>query len=396
MKSANSGQVLQTSHARLSILSMQSLRAALLKIHRWLGFAAAAFLALLSGTGLILAFEEPLDRALNRSLTHISTQGPALSIDQISDTLTRDYPGYSVQRWTFARDSEETYSVVLRSGSDTQTIFLDPHTGRTIGNIAQANPLVGTIHRLHTQILAGPTGKTIVAYSAISLFILNVSGLILWWRRKISRVQRNKSIAVLRYQLHQFAGITAWLGLTIFSITGIVLHWDREILAALQSGTKVSAQSTQSSPGERRHRPESDRRLNADQFIAIALKRFPGARVTTLDFGGTDSNSTRVIMKYPEDHTPAGRTNLYLDNMTGDTLESMNSRNGPIEYRFVKVLSRELHTGSILGWPSQFFAQVFCIGLLTLAVTGPWMAFARWRNRAPPPRLSAPTFARPN
>jgi uncharacterized iron-regulated membrane protein len=66
--------------------------------------------------------------------------------------------------------------------------------------------------------------------------------------------------------------------------------------------------------------------LNPDLLLAIAEQAAPGARATFFQFVG---NSVRIAMKYPEDRTPAGRTNIFIDTSSGKVVYHLNSRTGP-------------------------------------------------------------------
>ena len=90
----------------------------------------------------------------------------------------------------------------------------------------------------------------------------------------------------------------------------------------------------------------------------------------------------RVAMKYPEDRTPLGRTNLYLDPVTGAVLSAQTSRTAPIGTRVVKLWNREVHTGDIFGWPSRIVACLASLALPLLAITGPLIWWGRVRRKS--------------
>jgi uncharacterized iron-regulated membrane protein len=86
-------------------------------------------------------------------------------------------------------------------------------------------------------------------------------------------------------------------------------------------------------------------------------------------------------MKYPEDHTPAGRTNVFLDRCSGAVVSRVSSREAPVAYRAVRMWNRELHTGDILGWPTRVLAALASLSLPLVATTGPLLWLSRRRRR---------------
>lgn len=55
----------------------------LANIHMYLGVFAALFLAIVGVTGAVLAFEDEIDRWLNRNLVVVQPQGSMLALDEV-------------------------------------------------------------------------------------------------------------------------------------------------------------------------------------------------------------------------------------------------------------------------------------------------------------------------
>ena len=67
-------------------MAASGLRAALLKIHLWVGMAAALFLFALGLSGALLTFEDIIDPALNASAWYVKPQSTPLKLKQITQT----------------------------------------------------------------------------------------------------------------------------------------------------------------------------------------------------------------------------------------------------------------------------------------------------------------------
>jgi len=87
-------------------------------------------------------------------------------------------------------------------------------------------------------------------------------------------------------------------------------------------------------------------------------------------------------MKYPEDHTPSGRTNIYLDSYSGKVLAAQVSRTAPVGFKITRMWNREIHTGDILGWPTQILACFVSLMLPMLSITGPLIWWTRRRKKS--------------
>ena len=97
-----------------------------------------------------------------------------------------------------------------------------------------------------------------------------------------------------------------------------------------------------------------------------------------LGIGG--SSPIRIIMKYPEDRTPSGRTNILIDGWTGEIVSAQTSRTAPIGTRIAKLWNREIHTGDLCGLPTRILACIASLSLPLLAITGPLMWLGRLRR----------------
>jgi uncharacterized iron-regulated membrane protein len=117
--------------------------------------------------------------------------------------------------------------------------------------------------------------------------------------------------------------------------------------------------------------------LDPDTMLAIAKRAEPGATPTFISLGDAP---VRIAMKVPEDHTPAGRTNLFIDPFTGKVVYRLSSRTGPLGFRIVKLWNREIHTGDIGGLPTRILACLISLALPVMTVTGPLIWWYRRRS----------------
>jgi uncharacterized iron-regulated membrane protein len=356
-------------------------RKILLFLHLVGGLISFVFLAILGVSGSLVAFENEIDHWLNGRLTWVQPQGNALSLGELSARTEGRHPGNRVSAIYLHSDSRVAVSIQLRpeGAGKSATFAVNPYTGEELGSLETANTFTRKVHQFHTNLLLGPRGKTITAASAFILLGLSVSGLVLWMPRKLWKLSVLSRKKAGSYELHNLAGFYASLFMLVFGITGLVVHWDDEARVFIN---RVAGEKDSQQP-KRAASPRRTAPLDADELLATAMNAAPGARATAiLGIGG--SSPIRIMMKYPEDRTPAGRTNILIDGWTGDLVSVQTSRTAPIGTRVAKLWNREIHTGDIGGLPTRVFACVASLFLPLLAITGPLIWLGRLRRKGAP------------
>lgn len=349
------------------------LRKFLLYVHLYVGAIAAIFLFLLGLTGGVLVFEEQIDHWLNRNLVAVSASGSVLSLDELKTRLEAANPGSQVIGFELPQRDAVAYLAALKPAQgDLKELIVDPHDARVMGNVDQLSEVMAKVHGFHTHLssLLGSASKPLLGWSSIGLFILAVSGTILWWPRKVFRWTMTANGKRLIFDLHNAIGFYSAIFLVMFSLTGAVIHWEQK---ANELANRVSPPQ---SPAVQMPKPAPNATmLGPSKLLNIAQSALPGARVTLIQF--LPGRPSRAQMKFPEDHTPAGRSLVSIDAYNGQILQSSSSRNAPVAVKYVRMWNREIHTGDLWGWPTKLLAFFFSLMLCVMTVTGPIL----WWNR---------------
>ncbi|MEO6817832.1 MAG: PepSY-associated TM helix domain-containing protein [Edaphobacter sp.] len=360
--------------------------------HLYAGLAAAPLLLLLGLTGSILSFEYPLDQVLNHKLNYVRPQGVRVSLDELLRVAAASHPNARVTTlalspYSPAPDLAYTALVVGAKVPET-TVYLDQYTGTILGQHT-GRTFTSAVHNLHTNLMTGEDrwGSIPLAITAALLILLSLTGLILWWPRKIISVNWQASSRRITFDLHNALGFYSFLFMLLFGVTGVIIHYLPVMLPATNRALHIDG----SEPEFHVRPPNANTaRRSLEEIARTATASVPGARLTQIGLPKRDG-VYRVWMKYPEDHTPLGRTNLLIDPYSGAVLWQRTSRNAAMPTRFYRQWNHELHTGDFFGWPGKILLCLMSLVLPVLAVTGPLFWF---RKRRRPSKVSQPNNAK--
>jgi len=369
------------------------MRKLLLQLHLWAGLIAALFLLLLGVSGALVAFEDEIDRALNTRLAYVHPQGQPLTLEAISAKLQAANPGAKIQEFEMPQQPNYSLAVGLTQRSGKRTaLFVNPYTGEVLGSADQANHFANKVHQFHTHLLVGEIADEITGWSSVFLLLLSITGIILWWPRKLFRLRWNLSaknggsVKRFNFELHNFVGIVSSVVMLVFAWTAIGIHWERQVGKLAQ---QISSSPTAQAESPQIPAPGSIP-LSPDRLVQIAHNTLPGARITGLQLPGNPTQAAGVQLKFPEDHTPAGRSRLRIDAYSGKVLQVQSSREMPAAVKYARMWNRELHTGDIFNLPTRILAAFFSLMLPVLAITGPLI----WWNRSRAARGQPPAIER--
>ena len=353
------------------------MRRVLLAIHLWAGLVAALIFFALGVSGSILAFDGEIDRALNPGLTWINSGTAHLTLKEMIAKLKAAYPGYDVAGIEPSEHNDVAWNALLTNDTREHSIAFNPYNGTVLGDESAHNNFTGYVHQFHIRLLAGKTGSNIVTAAAVILLILAITGLVLWWPRKLFTVSWRSSWKKLNLEAHQVLGLYTSAFLMVFALSALVIHWDDAVqhLVNRLAGSSSEPQFPRLKPLQP-DKPAPD----FDAIVETAHKAEPDARVTAIF---TDSNPVRIIMKHPDDHTPAGRTNVFIDAYKDRNVLIADWRTGSPGLRWVKLWNREVHTGDIGGLPTRILASVISLSLPMMTITGPLIWWNRRRKRLP-------------
>jgi uncharacterized iron-regulated membrane protein len=269
-----------------------SIRKILLNLHLWAGLAAAAFLALLGMTGSLIVFEDEIDSWLNPR-PHIQPGPKRLPLNALTARLETAHPGYQVAGFTFPSRNDLPVGAFLRSEKLRNNMGVDikPYTGEVFPMKSQQNNFTGNVHQLHTHLLMGRPGSTVMACAAVFLLFLAITGLILWWPRKVFTVRWSGRGSRLNFDLHNALGMCSSVFLLTFALTGMVIHWEGPAFNLVRYVTHSPAEAPMADASAPAPGAPT---ISADRVGDRGKRRPRQADVHAIGLGGSDTDRHEV------------------------------------------------------------------------------------------------------
>jgi uncharacterized iron-regulated membrane protein len=338
----------------------------LLNLHLYVGLVAAFFLICVSLSGAIIAFEPELNRTFHPQLTNVTPSAQPLNWDEFRARVEQQSPGWKLIRFYFPDQPDRSTYVRLRNvvTHKIRHVYVNQYTGAVLGSTEDGSDWIIKVHDLHVNFLSGKIGNHIVTWSTVGLLILSLSGITLWWPRRIFRFQRGKPLPRFNRELHLTVGFWSFLAMFGFAVTGLGLHYQTGKLLDLLNTPKAAT----TMPGHG---------TSIEGMLAAAREALPGARIPRLLLPEKKGDTVFLYMRFPEDKTPAGRSFTTLDPKTGAVLSVGSSRTAPLLQTALVQWTREIHTGTLFGLPSKLLASFCALLLSVLALTGPFI----WLNK---------------
>ena len=354
------------------------LRRGFIWFHRYLGLAITLFVVLIALAGTVLVFDESLQRQMEPSLGYVEPTAAKLPVQALMDSMKAQ--GYVVLNLGESSEPTHSYRIVVRKDKDPLFGFLNPYTGQVLGakTIAERDKtLMRRIYLMHTALLAGKNGKKVVEFVSWMTAVMMLTGLVVWWPRKIMTVKRRGSWRRINFDLHSaFGFFGSAIGLML-ALTGVWIANEKTFNPAIK---KLDAVVAPAAPKVDRIKGQA--MLNLDTLAKIANGALVGAE--TKYIGGFNTPIINFTMRFPEDHTPGGRSQVLLNAYTGDVLLVSSTRTQGTGTKLTNSL-RDLHTGAKFGLISQLLFGLSSFALVVQALSGllMWWRPARPKKGAP-------------
>lgn len=397
--------------------------------HFYAGLICLPFLALMAGTGALYLFKEPIESLVYAKLRFADTPGAALDAESLIAKALAARPGQPV-RFNGPPAPGRSAEVGVRVASGTVGVYLDPVTGRVLGELPDEQRLMEVVKRLHSLALVGKTANYWVEIVAGWGIVLVVSGVFLWWPRGrkggVYRVRGRPAQRTWWRDLHAVTGVWAAAAILFLAVTGMPwsAYWGQQFGRLTSDlgiglprylfgpgpvstppplvGTSMpwivsQAPVPQSVAPHDVHSGHAQRApavghgaAGASDAPSIGLNKAMAIFAKLGVPAGTPVNlpmepgGTFTAMHFPED--VRGQRVVHLDRYSGAVLADVGYKDYGTAGRAIEW-GINLHTGLQFGWINQLVMLVACLSIILLAAS----AVVMWWKRRPAGQLAAPT-----
>ncbi len=384
-----------------------------IKIHRYLGLTALAFLFIASVTGSFLCFDKRIDADLNRDLFYRHSQGPTVSPPVLADRFQAERPELIVTSFPLnprlsenLRVEVQPRSPAVRPGFD--EAFLDPSSGKVVGTRLIApgwgrRHIVEGIFQLHSTLVAGTIGRWVMGLAALAWFISNFVGLYLtfpakrpFWRKwkKKWKIDFSAAPRRLMLEIHNASGLWLLIAASVLAYTSVAMNFFNEAFVPVVQAVSPAKPSIFDAP-PMHARPAIElsfaqalpRAIAAAKAGGVEWQPALGRYSPELGIYGVTFTDNGV-----ENYHLLGPVTYYVSAADGSFVES----DDPYHDSFGRQLSRSLyplHSGDVAGWFG--IAIIFILGLATaeMCVTGFYTWWKKRESRKPTRSAASPIKA---
>jgi len=346
-------------------------------LHLWLGLSSGLIVFIVALTGSLLVFEKEIDTFINPEFYNVSSVGTKkVPVDVYVRAIEKQYAITELDRIQTYQDPQRS---VIISGTDSnkndQIFSVDPYTGKVLASIPEKSRFFSVVLDLHRHLILGEVGKFITGCSCLIFVFLLISGLILWWPKKIKNLKQRLTVKWsagfkrVNWDFHSTFGFYTFFILLIISLTG--LTWS---FKWFESGIYFLADGTAKKPSAKVENPTKiDPGVDKTYFYqnlfskTDSIYKYKGD--TQIRIPSDTINSIMVIKLNLEKSIPNISSMAYFDKFTGALLkirpyESLSNGDK------VRRLIYPIHTGSIYGYPTKIVALLVCLFAVTLPITG--------------------------
>ncbi|MEN0048205.1 MAG: PepSY-associated TM helix domain-containing protein [Bacteroidota bacterium] len=376
------------------------------QLHLWLGLASGLIVFIVSITGCLYVFVDELQSVFYRDrlyvevpenterlpATELIARAEAALDNQYPFTIIQAHaaPNKSVRLQAYKFNTEKQTKLIRWYGEEMlyfYRVYLNPYNGELLKIEHTKWEFFNVVEFLHTSLLLGKFGRTVVAYAVLIFLVMLITGLILWWPRNKkafrigTRFVWKKSTRWKRknYDLHNVLGFYAMWVAVVIAITGLVwsFEWVSNSLQWIANG------------GEKQERRFSAQQSDTtqirldnplDKIYAQAPINFPEATQYFLIAPSDSVSSINIFTRKRDDITDQI---AQYDQYTGEELDAfqLSDMSRGEQLRF---LNYSIHVGSILSFPGKVLAFFAALISASLPITG----FFIWWNRTKRKRRS--------
>ncbi|WP_321472297.1 PepSY-associated TM helix domain-containing protein [uncultured Paludibaculum sp.] len=373
------------------------LRKLLFQVHLWVGLGLGLYVLVMGVTGSALVFADELEGLLHPEIEAADQKaGAPAPASALLAAARRAFPERQATALYGPTSHRPTAVVYMKRGDDVLHAYLHPVSATLAASTTSSTSAVRWLQDLHFNLFSGRTGRTVNGVGAVMLFLLCVTGIVLWWP---GAVRWTRSLMVdfgrnwrrINWEIHSAAGFwTAGL-LAMWALTGFYFGFSQQVNGWIHRLSPVSSLMVpESRPGVASTKPE------VEKMIADAAERVPNGRFFGLQLPAGKRSTYIVFMARDTPGTKQNCDYLYFDRTSGAYLgtwhRGLSASAGDEVIRWIVPL----HFGLFGGLPIRILWSVLGLTPALLFVTATMMWWNRvLRHKVVDQRAAVPGAAKP-
>jgi uncharacterized iron-regulated membrane protein len=362
----------------------------ILIVHRWLGVISGLIVFVIAITGCIYAFEAEIQDIVQPFRFVKELRAPFLVPSKLKAIAEKELPGKKIHAVNYPGTGRAA-QVIFYNFEPTYYyfVYVNPYTG----NVQEVYDMNSNFFRFildgHFYLWLPPAiGQPVVATATLVFVVMLISGIVLWWpRNKVAAKQRftikwNVRWRRKNYDVHSVLGFYAsWIAI-ILALTGLVwgFQWFANAAYTVTGGNKSLEYVD---PVSEANVPSEKNPAAIDSIWNLMRREHPDAVSIEVHVPETDSSSIAANA-----NTEAGtywKTDYrYFDQYT--------LKEKPVDHIYGRIhradaadklmrMNYDIHTGAIIGLPGKILAFAASLIVASLPLTGILLWWGR-RNKS--------------
>lgn len=360
-------------------------------LHLWLGLITGIIVIVLSITGCVLVFEQEI-KNLSSPWLHVEKpdDGVVLPPSELYRAVEKVIPNRKLNSIWY-HGAERTASFNTNSDS---LIYVNPYTAEVVA-IVDDEDFFHFIEEGHFHLwLPEEIGEPIVGWSMVTLFVLLITGIVLWWPKKWNKSGKKKAFRIkwkakfkrVNYDLHNVLGFYSLIIVLLMVITALIMcfSWFSKGVYWVSGGGPLPEYAVAAS--------DTTYLDTADYKQRTAFSQVDKAWHMGINEIG-EYNPEQIIVSFPSKMTDAiylctdmhggSWRNVYVDQFSLEILPSSQSKMRDEQFAvWLRRSNFTLHVGAFGGLTTKiiyFFASLICA---SLPITGFYIWYGKKKKIA--------------
>jgi uncharacterized iron-regulated membrane protein len=380
------------------------------KIHLWLGLTSGliVFISILPAS--IFVWDKELTNWWYADYIYIEPKDTILPLSELLQIAQNEFPEKEVLWMDIENASNKSY--VFQTYKQAENIgwtffseleywdrlYINPYSGEVLGIVDMRYDWIYLCRMMHQQLLLNyEIGHWPVAIATLIIFVMLISGIVLWWPRNKNAIKQRvtikwKSVRWRRknYDLHNVGGFYTSFFILILATTGLVWSfdwWTNGIYRILGDNPQEVFQN------EKHTIPTStsfDSTNSLDNVLINLTKHKPNADLYSISIDKDEDKRLKEYsawFTYDDNSLWEESDYLFFHPKTGEIIHKVTHNDKSLGEKW-RNSNYAIHVGSIWGLPTKILATLVSIFCALLPISGFLIWYGRRKKQKAEVKLS--------